>query len=80
VLDCRQGNNAECVKYLDAALYNLKNKATDIVLGEEVRDRVVRKRLKQKLTIASKMLKLRFQSKLYLQLCAMLSQVDEYGL
>lgn len=72
----RLGNNADCIKYLDASLHNLKHKSINIDLGDETRDRGGR-RLRQKLALASRMTKLRFQSKLHLQMCAMLSQVDE---
>ena len=75
----RQGNNAECVKYLDGTLYNLKHKVVEVsLIGQnENYDRTTEKKMKQKLTIGNNIMKLRLQSKFYLQICAMLSQIDE---
>jgi len=68
----RQGNNAECVKYIDGTLYNLKHKTTTIQLKNI--DEATIKRL----VMNSKIMKLRLQTKLRLQMCAMLSQINEY--
>eukprot|EP00826_Nyctotherus_ovalis_P002283 TRINITY_DN10443_c0_g3_i1.p2 TRINITY_DN10443_c0_g3~~TRINITY_DN10443_c0_g3_i1.p2 ORF type:complete len:100 (-),score=21.74 TRINITY_DN10443_c0_g3_i1:221-520(-) len=66
----REGNNAECVRYLDGALYNLRGKVSEI---PEISDNSVG----EKLRISNQLMKLRLHTRFRLQLCAMLSQVNE---
>ncbi len=67
------------MKYLDGTLYNLKHKATEIQpseTGEEC-DAAEKASTARKLSLSSKLLKLRLLSKLHLQMCAMLSQINK---
>ena len=67
------------MKYLNGALYNLKHKAIEVSLirQSEISDKHMEKKINQRLTIANNITKLRLQSRFYLQICAMLSQIDE---
>ena len=77
----RQGDHNECIKYLDGTLYNLKHKVTELSANarqETGIDPSERERAFSKLTLNNKILKLRLQAKLNLQMCAMLSQINKY--
>lgn len=62
----------DCIKYIDGALYNLKHKTTAVPLKGAEENTI------RRLAINSKIMKLRLQTKLRLQMCAMLSQINEY--
>ena len=79
------GNHEDCIKYLDGTIYNMNHKTTEI-LEEAISRESSKEKWGQKekastikkLTMNSSMLKTRLQTKLHLQMCAMLSQINKY--
>ena len=82
----RQGKMEKCVNYLDAAIFNIEKKVTnfqqvdmDLSLTKKLSEQEKTSQVTYKqISLASKMMKLRFQTKMHLQLCAALSQINEY--
>ena len=64
------GSFEECTKYIDASIFNMSQKSTDITPEDGLS--------LNKLAASAKMLKTRFLCKFHLQMCAVLSQLNRH--
>jgi hypothetical protein len=69
----------DCVSYLDGTIFNIQSKITDFDDATNDFDSLESKEdISHKLTISSKFQKLRYLSRLHLQLGAVLSQINKH--
>lgn len=67
------------VSYLDGTIFNIQSKITDFDdIANDFETLITKEDISQKLTISSKFQKLRYLSRLHLQLGAVLSQINKH--